>query len=137
MVKEITVTPADSYIILASDGLWDVVSNEEATKLVLDTICVLEGSDKLMKLALHKGSGDNVTTAVVGLRWNVEQNYESQYLNDLTSSKDSEDICSLDTLEVQKLTNSPSVPNMKRKGTLDTPLKVKKRKRKSMLKDTF
>jgi len=37
---EVTVTalgPADSFLILASDGLWDVVPDQDAVGLVLDT----------------------------------------------------------------------------------------------------
>ncbi len=37
---EVTVTslsPADAFLVLASDGLWDVVSNQDAVGLVLDT----------------------------------------------------------------------------------------------------
>jgi len=37
---EVTVTalaPGDTFLILASDGLWDVVLDHEAVGLVLDT----------------------------------------------------------------------------------------------------
>ena len=31
------LSPADTFLILASDGLWDVVPNQDAVGLVLDT----------------------------------------------------------------------------------------------------
>ena len=37
---EVTLTelsPADTFLVLASDGLWDVIPNDDAVGLVLDT----------------------------------------------------------------------------------------------------
>ena len=31
------LSPADTFLILASDGLWDVIPNDDAVGLVLDT----------------------------------------------------------------------------------------------------
>ncbi|XP_015889321.3 protein phosphatase 2C 77 isoform X1 [Ziziphus jujuba] len=79
----------DECLILASDGLWDVMSNEEACdiarKRILvwhkkygDTLSAERGdgvdpaaqsaADYLSKLALHKGSKDNITVIVVDLK---------------------------------------------------------------------
>ena len=33
-VTETTLTPADEYFVMACDGLWDVVSNEEAVAMI-------------------------------------------------------------------------------------------------------
>lgn len=58
-------------LIIASDGLWDVVSNYEAARLVQDQS---EGwgrgdanaaAQMLVKEALKRGSTDNVTATVV------------------------------------------------------------------------
>uniref|UniRef100_A0A0A9E386 protein-serine/threonine phosphatase n=1 Tax=Arundo donax TaxID=35708 RepID=A0A0A9E386_ARUDO len=91
---EITVVPRakdDDCLILASDGLWDVVSNEEACKVARRQIQMWHKSnviaaslsdegdgstdpaaqaaaDYLMKLALKKGSEDNITVIVVDLK---------------------------------------------------------------------
>ena len=32
------LSPEDEFVILASDGLWDKLSNEDAVGLVLDTV---------------------------------------------------------------------------------------------------
>lgn len=33
-VTETTLTPRDEYFVMACDGLWDVVSNEEAVSMI-------------------------------------------------------------------------------------------------------
>ncbi|CAA6671563.1 unnamed protein product [Spirodela intermedia] len=58
---EVTVTArteADEFLILGSDGLWDVVPNELA--------CAAAAA-LLVKLAIFRGSADNVTAVVVEL----------------------------------------------------------------------
>lgn len=93
-VPEVTVVARardDECLVLASDGLWDVLSNEEvcdaARKRILlwhkknATAAVARGSDGgspdpaaqaaaeyLSKLALQKGSKDNITVLVVDLK---------------------------------------------------------------------
>lgn len=64
----------DECLILASDGLWDVVTNEMACEIA--RMCLRGGSDKactdaailLTKLALARQSADNVSVVVVDLR---------------------------------------------------------------------
>ncbi|KAK9066174.1 hypothetical protein SSX86_013495 [Deinandra increscens subsp. villosa] len=79
----------DECLILASDGLWDVMSNEEACEVARKRILIwhkknggnvvereLNGvdpaaqaaADYLSMLALQKGSGDNVSVIVVDLK---------------------------------------------------------------------
>lgn len=90
---EVTVTDRDraddDCLILASDGLWDVVSNETACSVarmcfrggrrrrgsqdpsVVDSIsdkACMEASVLLTKLALARHSSDNVSVVVVDLR---------------------------------------------------------------------
>ncbi|CAN6336966.1 unnamed protein product [Urochloa humidicola] len=91
---EITVIPRakdDDCLILASDGLWDVVSNEEACKVARRQIqlwhknnsatvslcdeadectdpAAQSAADYLMRLALKKGTEDNITVIVVDLK---------------------------------------------------------------------
>ncbi|KAL6846396.1 hypothetical protein ACP4OV_023844 [Aristida adscensionis] len=76
-VPEVTVTDradGDECLILASDGLWDVVSNEVACEVA--RACLRRGRDKwcaeaaamLAKLALAKRSSDNISVVVVDLR---------------------------------------------------------------------
>ncbi|KAJ7960155.1 Protein phosphatase 2C-like protein [Quillaja saponaria] len=97
---EVTVTnrtAEDECLILASDGLWDVVSNDTACGVVRmclraqktmspgsDVVegCAAESSDKacsdasilLTKLALARHSTDNVSVVVVDLKRNQHRN---------------------------------------------------------------
>jgi protein phosphatase 2C len=76
-VPEVTVTEraeGDECLILASDGLWDVVSNETACEVA--RACLRRGRERwcaeaaamLTKLALTKSSTDNISVVVVDLR---------------------------------------------------------------------
>ncbi|KAL8189363.1 hypothetical protein R6Q57_028929 [Mikania cordata] len=89
---EVTITPRareDECLILASDGLWDVISNHEACEVAKKRILIWhkknglsverrgEGgtdlaaqaaADYLTKLALQKGSKDNISVIVVDLK---------------------------------------------------------------------
>lgn len=68
---------SDKFIILACDGLWDVVSNQEAINFVIEksyditTKTKLSNNanvaDMLGKYAIAKGSGDNVSIIIVYL----------------------------------------------------------------------
>ncbi|XP_021909283.1 probable protein phosphatase 2C 51 [Carica papaya] len=76
-------TEADEFLILASDGLWDVVSNEEACRIVRKCLngngqvhgykVVQEKSVAAMaalvlaELAMARGSRDNISVVVVEL----------------------------------------------------------------------
>ena len=61
------------FLVLACDGIWDVMSNEEAAKYVLDT--VHSGCEDIVELAkdivdecLTRGSRDNMTALVVAFK---------------------------------------------------------------------
>eukprot|EP01113_Clastostelium_recurvatum_P033204 TRINITY_DN4363_c0_g1_i12.p1 TRINITY_DN4363_c0_g1~~TRINITY_DN4363_c0_g1_i12.p1 ORF type:complete len:1397 (+),score=354.77 TRINITY_DN4363_c0_g1_i12:252-4442(+) len=67
------ITQADEFIILATDGLWDVLSPQEAVDFVhkFGTVTVPGQPDvsrQLVDEALRKGSRDNVTAMVVVLK---------------------------------------------------------------------
>lgn len=55
----------DSCLILASDGLWDVMKNEEAVKLVHSCACASEAAKKLVRVAKLNDTHDNITAVVV------------------------------------------------------------------------
>ncbi len=67
-VTAVELGPDDHFLILASDGLWDVMSVQEAVGLVYDTVKdpTLAGK-RLVCEALMRGSADNVTAVVVFL----------------------------------------------------------------------
>ena len=79
-------TKSDTFVVLASDGLWDVVSNEIACEVVeryLDGQIKMRFSDlpkgctgdraaeaaaMLAELAMARGSTDNISVIVVELK---------------------------------------------------------------------
>lgn len=96
-VPEVTVLPRakdDECLILASDGLWDVMSNEEACEMARKRILLWHkkngtgtssaslperggdimdpasqaAAEYLCKHALQKGSKDNITVVVIDLK---------------------------------------------------------------------
>ena len=79
-----TLTNRDEFLILATDGLWDVISNEVACRVVrrclngqirrksLENIVnenrASEAAAVLVELAIARGSKDNISVIVVELR---------------------------------------------------------------------
>ncbi|BFG37820.1 hypothetical protein CerSpe_240940 [Prunus speciosa] len=68
-ITETILSAEDEYLVMASDGLWDVVSNEEVVSIIKDTVkepgmC----SKRLATEAAERGSKDNITVIVVFLR---------------------------------------------------------------------
>ncbi|XP_060212971.1 putative protein phosphatase 2C 53 [Lycium barbarum] len=75
--KILTIEPECEFLILASDGLWEKVSNQEAVDL-LRPFCVgvdnqlLSACKKLVDLAVTRGSADDITAMVIQLRQFVQ-----------------------------------------------------------------
>ncbi|GMI84671.1 VITAMIN C DEFECTIVE 3 [Hibiscus trionum] len=68
-ITETVLSAEDEFLVMASDGLWDVVSDTEVITIVRDTVkepamC----SKRLATEAVERGSKDNVTVIVVFLR---------------------------------------------------------------------
>ncbi|KAF5748099.1 hypothetical protein HS088_TW04G00048 [Tripterygium wilfordii] len=53
------------FLILASDGLWDVVTNEEAVAMIKPIQDPQEAAKRLLQEAYQRGSADNITCVVV------------------------------------------------------------------------
>lgn len=54
------------FMILASDGLWDVFSNQEAVDFIKDRLHEpLFGAKSLVLQAYYRGSSDNISVMVV------------------------------------------------------------------------
>ncbi|GAX77731.1 hypothetical protein CEUSTIGMA_g5174.t1 [Chlamydomonas eustigma] len=87
-IHKLMLGETDSYIILASDGLWDVLTDEEAVECANDVLKVSKenakicintlakaqalasaAADKLLQKSVGKGTVDNVTVVVMLLNW--------------------------------------------------------------------
>ncbi|MED6210526.1 hypothetical protein PIB30_064898 [Stylosanthes scabra] len=68
-ITETILSAEDEFLVMGSDGLWDVMSGEEVIKIIRET--VKEGgmcSKRLATEAVGRGSRDNITVIVVFLR---------------------------------------------------------------------
>lgn len=61
----VEITTTDQFLIIACDGLWDVIEDQEACDSIKDIDDANEAAKKLVRLALEKGTTDNVTVMVI------------------------------------------------------------------------
>ena len=61
----VRLTDKDDYLIMACDGLWDVVSNQTATDLIHGCSSASEAATLLRDFAYSAGSTDNISVVVV------------------------------------------------------------------------
>jgi serine/threonine protein phosphatase PrpC len=65
------ISNSDKFIILACDGLWDVMSNQEVINFILEYKSKIDPlkdniniAEKLAKFAINSGSSDNITIII-------------------------------------------------------------------------
>ncbi|KAF5726291.1 hypothetical protein HS088_TW23G01036 [Tripterygium wilfordii] len=63
--QEEKVDSSLEFLILASDGLWDVVTNEDAVAMIKPIQDPEEAAKRLLQEAYQRGSADNITCVVV------------------------------------------------------------------------
>jgi protein phosphatase 2C len=86
-VASVELTPRDQFVILATDGLWDVVDDQAAVRLAADaarrappptesggggarhTGAAEAAAEALLKRASELGSTDNITVLVAMFDW--------------------------------------------------------------------
>ncbi|XP_019152058.1 PREDICTED: probable protein phosphatase 2C 74 [Ipomoea nil] len=67
-ILNLPLTSDCQFLILASDGLWDKVSNQEAVDVVLSENNSMKSCKKLVDLSSMRGSLDDVTVMVINLQ---------------------------------------------------------------------
>ncbi|XP_030523045.1 probable protein phosphatase 2C 2 [Rhodamnia argentea] len=67
-IKTCRITPDCKFLIMASDGLWDKVSDQGAVDLVSKQGNLQESCKKLVELACSKGSMDDITVMLINLQ---------------------------------------------------------------------
>uniref|UniRef100_A0A1J3JNI3 protein-serine/threonine phosphatase n=1 Tax=Noccaea caerulescens TaxID=107243 RepID=A0A1J3JNI3_NOCCA len=67
-IQDLEIDHEAEFLVLASDGLWDVVPNEDAVSLVRSEEEPEAAARKLTDTAFTRGSADNITCIVVKLR---------------------------------------------------------------------
>lgn len=68
-VREEKLTSQDDVMILASDGLWDVLTNQEAVSLIKDIPDAEKAAKRLTDEAYGRGSNDNISCIVLRFRF--------------------------------------------------------------------
>eukprot|EP00877_Chromochloris_zofingiensis_P001081 jgi/Chrzof1/10974/Cz05g19070.t1 len=68
-VRQELLTSDDDCLILASDGLWDVVSNQEAIGIVKDIPDAEKAAKRLTEEAFQRGSNDNISCVVLKFKF--------------------------------------------------------------------
>jgi len=73
-IREYEITSEDEFAILACDGLWDVISHQDAVDFVhvniKNTKDPQKTTENLVQEALRRGSSDNITALVVIIKFN-------------------------------------------------------------------
>jgi protein phosphatase 1L len=64
-IHEVTIEEGVYFLVLATAGLWSVVSNHDAVSMVQSIPDVEEAANRLVEEAHRKGSPDNVTCVIV------------------------------------------------------------------------
>ena len=79
-ITERELTSQDDFVVLASDGLWDVFSANEVAEVCYSwqRYGVSRIADQLVQLALTRGSMDNVTAIVVSLSKYISRMIQQQ-----------------------------------------------------------
>lgn len=68
-IMKTALTGSDTFLIMATDGLWDVVSNQDAISMVQQTANAQEAATRLTSEALKRGSSDNISCIVVTFKF--------------------------------------------------------------------
>lgn len=69
-IEERSISENDEFLILASDGIWDVLSNQDAVDIVLKTNYrndARASAQTIVEVAYRRGSQDNMTCIVINL----------------------------------------------------------------------
>lgn len=64
-IQEETITDQHEFLVLASDGLWDVVKDQDAVTMVHNLLDAEAAARRLTEEAFRRGSADNITCVVV------------------------------------------------------------------------
>ncbi len=67
-IRHRTLMEGDDYLVLASDGIWDVLSNQNVADVVARSGSCRAAAVAVTEEALRHGSMDNVTAVVISLR---------------------------------------------------------------------
>lgn len=67
-ITKIELTDDDLYLIIASDGLWDAIKDEECRRLCQSNINTLEICKNFVVESLKRGSQDNISCFIISFK---------------------------------------------------------------------
>jgi serine/threonine protein phosphatase PrpC len=64
----------DEFLLMACDGLWDVMDGDDAVRIAKNLLfdkklSAKDGAERLAELAMHLGSSDNITVILIRFYW--------------------------------------------------------------------
>ncbi len=66
-IERHVIYDGDKYIVIASDGIWDVIDDEYIYKLSKTILNVEEFANQILKFAINRGSRDNMSCIALKL----------------------------------------------------------------------
>lgn len=66
-IRKIEIRPGDKKLVLACDGIWDVITDEMAAELIRDEPDPQKAAEILKEAARDRGSRDNISVIVINL----------------------------------------------------------------------
>jgi len=69
---EIFLLPEDQFMVFATDGLWDVLNEDDVVGFVLKCEDKMKASEQLVNQAIELGAKDNICALVVYFTWSVD-----------------------------------------------------------------
>ncbi|XP_078156210.1 putative protein phosphatase 2C 74 [Carex rostrata] len=67
-IRKLQITSDCGFLVMASDGLWNTVSNQEAVDYVLQHDISLKSCEELAELSRSRGSRDDITVMLIDLQ---------------------------------------------------------------------
>ena len=67
-VKKYILRPFDKYLVIATDGVWDELSDQDSINYCKEDCSTKQIAEAIVKSAIDKGSKDN--TSVIVIRFN-------------------------------------------------------------------
>jgi len=67
-ISETDLTENDLFVVLACDGVWDVLTDEQVVLLVMGTETAERAAEVIRRTAFSRGSDDNISVIVVFLK---------------------------------------------------------------------
>lgn len=64
-IVKYNLKPFDKYLVIASDGIWDELSDQDAVDLCHDDLDTKKICQTIVKMALTRGSKDNISCIVL------------------------------------------------------------------------